>query len=89
MYLILFELQVSRLLEPVIFDAAKLSIDFMDSKSPDDVAYPGQLMPRHYTLTHHDVTAELRLSIGSSLNSKQASLFILLKKIWSPCYAYD
>lgn len=69
---ILRDVEVSaRLLDPVIFDASKLRVDFMDAVSPADVAYPHQLLPRHYTLTHHDVTAELQLSIGSLVNENQ------------------
>eukprot|EP00897_Mesotaenium_endlicherianum_P001408 jgi/Mesen1/1295/ME000013S00790 len=62
---------VCRLLDPVEFDPEKLKVTFVDALNPADVGHPEQLIPRHYTLTHNDVTAELHLTIGSSFNSRQ------------------
>lgn len=57
-----------RLLDRVAFDPAKLRVDFAGAAADVEA---GQLLPRHYTLTHSDVTGELFLTIGRARNGAQ------------------
>ncbi|KAK9908699.1 hypothetical protein WJX75_001621 [Coccomyxa subellipsoidea] len=64
-------LQVTaQLLRPPVFDPRKLSTTFLPGCTESGPLPPA---PRRYTLTHNDLTGQLRLSIGSAYNRAQVS----------------
>lgn len=64
-------LQVTgQLLRPPVFDPRKLSTTFLPGSTESGPLPPA---PRCYTLTHNDLTGQLRLSIGSTYNWAQVS----------------
>lgn len=60
---------VARLVDNVQFDPKKLHVRFLDSSHKADSS--PCFLPRIYTLTHNDITSELYLSIGPSVDSQQ------------------
>ncbi|MBA0552892.1 hypothetical protein Golob_023666, partial [Gossypium lobatum] len=58
---------VARLFGPAIFEASKLKVLFL---GVDEKKHPGKL-PRAYTLTHSDITANLTLAISQTINNSQ------------------
>ncbi|CAL8460753.1 g284 [Coccomyxa elongata] len=64
-------LQVTaQLLRPPVFDPRKLTTTFLPGSTESGPLPPA---PRCYTLTHNDLTGQLRLSIGSTYNWAQVS----------------
>lgn len=55
------------------FDASKLTVRFKGNANDIKAKSVEDLLPRKYTLTHSDVTRELLLSVGPSLNRQQVS----------------
>ncbi|BDA41818.1 probable protein STAY-GREEN, chloroplastic at N-terminal half [Coccomyxa sp. Obi] len=60
----------AQLLRPPVFDPRKLSTTFLPGSTESGPLPPA---PRCYTLTHNDLTGQLRLSIGSTYNWAQVS----------------
>lgn len=59
--------QEARLFGPAIFEASKLCVLFLgvdQEKHPEHV-------PRSYTLTHSDITAEITLAVAKEINKAQ------------------
>lgn len=59
---------VSRLFGSAIFEASKLHVLFL---GVDEEMHPGHGLPRTYTLTHCDITAELTLAVSQTINRAQ------------------
>lgn len=62
---------VARLFNPEDFDPSKLTVKFEGNAKDIKAKSVGDILPRKYTLTHSDVTGDLLLSIGPSLNQQQ------------------
>lgn len=60
------------LFEPPPFQPSKLTVQYLPGTSSSGPAPPS---PRCYTLTHNDITGDLRLSIGPSINASQVHGF--------------
>lgn len=60
--------QVSRLFGPAIFESSKLHVQFL---GVGEEMHPGHGLPRTYTLTHCDITAELTLAVSQTINRAQ------------------
>ncbi|WOL18157.1 protein STAY-GREEN, chloroplastic-like [Canna indica] len=58
---------VARLFGPATFEASKLKVMFL---GVDEEKHPAKI-PRAYTLTHSDVTANITLAISHTINSAQ------------------
>lgn len=65
--------KVARLFNPEDFDPSKLTVKFEGNAKDIKAKSVGDILPRKYTLTHSDVTGDLLLSIGPSLNQQQVS----------------
>ncbi|CAO2827199.1 unnamed protein product [Amaranthus hypochondriacus] len=62
-----FNFPVMRLFGPAIFEASKLKVLLLGT---DEEKYPPKL-PRTYTLTHSDFTANLTLAVSQTINNSQ------------------
>lgn len=67
-------LEARALFEPPPFQPSKLQVSFALGVSSESPVVPPQ-GSRRYTLTHNDITGELRLSIGTEYNVEQISGF--------------
>lgn len=65
--------KVARLFGQAIFKASKLNVMFL---GVDEKKHPSNL-PRTYTLTHSDITANLTLAISHSINNSQVISYSL------------
>ena len=66
-----------RLFGPAIFEASKLKVLLLGT---DEEKHPPKL-PRAYTLTHSDFTANLTLAVSQTINNSQVTISLILLAI--------